>query len=192
MSPRRSRAGVGAPSGRHPQAGASVAQILRHGDHGLGELDDGGGDFVVVRGHCFALRPDSSAVQADRRARATVAAVTRFRPDHRIAVRRPHSLTQLLPRIEIALADDEAAAAVRIDGWFSFVRVHAEPPREFSDVVGTIVGLRNADVDADASSGGLRLHFIDETRQVGGRVADFEVLRAQAELARVAPVAPRA
>lgn len=43
------------------------------------------------------------------------------------------------------------AGALRIDGWFSFVRLtgsHAEV-REVSDVVGTIVGFRNVAVDAD-------------------------------------------
>lgn len=43
------------------------------------------------------------------------------------------------------------AGALRIDGWFSFVRLtgsHAEV-REVSDVVGTIVGFRDVAVDAD-------------------------------------------
>jgi alpha-acetolactate decarboxylase len=138
---------------------------------------------------------DDGAHTAARRTGATSAAVTRFRPEHRMTVRRPHSLAQLLPHIELALADDAAVAALRIDGWFSFVRVQvagAAPSHEFSDVMGTIVGFRNADVGADDSNRALRLHFIDERRQIGGRVADFEVLRAHAELARVAPVSPRA
>ena len=78
----------------------TAGRILRHGDHGLGVLDGDRGDFVVVRGRCFTLRPDFSA----------------------------------------------EAGALRIDGWFSFVRLtgsHAEV-REVSDVVGTIVGFRDA------------------------------------------------
>jgi len=195
MSLRRSRAGEPAEPSRRTTTGPTTAQILRHGDHGLGELDDGHGDFVVVRGRCFTLASDASAVQTDRRTRATSAAVTRFRPEHRMTVRRPHSLAQLLPHIELALADNAAVAALRIDGWFSFVRVQVAgvaPSHEFSDVMGTIVGFRNADVGADDSNRALRLHFIDERRQIGGRVADFELLRAHAELARVAPVSPRA
>ena len=83
------------------------------------------------------------------------------------------------------------AGALRIDGWFSFVRLtgsHAEV-REVSDVVGTIVGFRNVAVDVDRPEP-LRLHFIDGRRLAGGRVADCEVLRARVELATITPVAP--
>jgi len=168
----------------------TAGRILRYGDHGLGLLDGDRGDFVVVRGRCFTLRPDFSAEATDRRSRAVSAAITRFRPDRRMTVRRPQPLSQLAARVDQAFGDAEAGA-LRIDGWFSFVRLtgaHAEV-REVSDVVGTIVGFRNVAVDVDRPEP-LRLHFIDGRRLAGGRVADCEVLRARVELATITPVAP--
>ena len=183
----------------------TTAQILRHGDHGLGVLEGGHGSFIVVRGRCYTLRTDLSAEETDRAVRARSAAITRFLPDRRLTVRRPQTMLQLVPALEQAFADSATLGAFRIDAWFSYVRVQADrlgtdligigaedesQSHEFSDIMGTIVGFRNVDVEGD---GGIsrRLHFVDERRQLGGRVVDFEVFRAHVELARVTPVQTR-
>jgi len=183
----------------------TTAQILRHGDHGLGVLEGGRGSFIVVRGRCYTLRTDLSAEETDRAVRASSAAITRFRPDRRLTVRRPQTMVQLFPALEQAFADSAALGAFRIDAWFSYVRVQADrlgtesigiaaddesQSQEFSDIMGTIVGFRNVGVEGDGGIS-LRLHFIDEHRQLGGRVVDFEVFRAHVELARVTPVQTR-
>ncbi|MET4584106.1 hypothetical protein ABIE21_003644 [Conyzicola nivalis] len=75
------------------------------------------------------------------------------------------------------------------------VHVAADPAarpqtRQFSDIMGTIVGFPNVDVEGDGSNA-LRLHFVDERRQSGGRVLDFEVLHGRAELAGITQVQAR-
>ena len=179
--------GGGAVAATRPTA----AQILRHGDHGLGALDSGLGDFVVLRGRCFTLRADFTAEATDRRARAASAAITRFRPEHRMAVRRPQPLAEVAARIDQAFGDD-GPGAFRIDAWFSYVRLLGPNAEvlEVSDVVGSIVGFRNVAVEADRPDP-MRLHFLDGRCLVGGRVADCEVLRARVELATITPVGPR-
>jgi alpha-acetolactate decarboxylase len=181
----------------------TAAQILRHGDHGLGVLE-GYGSFVIVRGRCYTLLPDFSVEETVRRTRARSAAVTRFRPEQLLAFRRPQTMSQLIPQLEFG-ADRHALGAFRIDAWFSFVRlqgsdggsgtarkpVDSDPQvREFSDVMGTIVGFRNVDADGDGPNAA-RLNFVDKRRQFGGRVVDFEVLQARAELAPLTLAQPR-
>jgi len=194
---------VPAAASAHP--GPTTAQILRHGDHGIGVLEDGHGQFIIVRGRCHTLQADFSVEEAGRRIRARSAAVTRFRPEQRLAFRQPHTMSQLIPQLELAIADCDALGAFRIDAWFSFVRLQAgnggsesarnpvgatSQEQEFSDILGTIVGFRNVHVDDDGSNA-LRLNFVDERRQIGGRIVDFEVLHGHAELAGVTQVQAR-
>ena len=182
----------------------TTAQILRHGDHGLGVLEDCG-SFVIVRGRCYTLLSDFSVEETGRRTRACSAAVTRFRPEQLLAFRRPQTMSQLIPQLEFGPDDCDALGAFRIDAWFSFVRLQAsnggsgtarkpvdsDPQvREFSDIMGTIVGFRNVDADGDGPNAS-RLNFVDKRRQLGGRVVDFEVLQGRAELAPLTLAQPR-
>jgi acetolactate decarboxylase len=166
----------------------SLAQVLRRGDHGMGVLDTGHAEFVVVRGRCFTLHHDFSVTETAKRERAHSAAITRFDPEIRISFRRPVLSRDLLPQFETTITDSPGGFAVRIDGWFSFVRIRnngATMPtmREVSDVTGTIIGFSHVDLDVPIAPADLRLYFVDESRRVGGRVVDFEVLRAIADLA---------
>jgi acetolactate decarboxylase len=166
----------------------SLAQVLRRGDHGMGVLDTGRAEFMIVRGRCFTLEHDFSVTETATRARAHSAAVTRFDPEARISFRRPVLSRDLLPQLEATVTNSPGGVAVRIDGWFSFVRIRhngAMMPiiREVSDVTGTIIGFSRVDMDVPPAPADLRLYFVDESRRVGGRVVDFEVLQAVADLA---------
>jgi acetolactate decarboxylase len=166
--------------------GPTPAQVLRRGDHGVGVLADGEGEFIVVGGRCFTLRPDGSVAATRARSRAYSAAVTRLQPDYNLTVRRPRSLSGLLADLDREIPEVNAVAAIRIDAWFSFVSLTASdrgPGREWelSDVVGTVVGFRNVIVDPEVrqDDDDPHLHFVDDQRSRGGHLVDFEILRAR-------------
>jgi acetolactate decarboxylase len=198
---------AGRPATR-PVKGPTAAQILRRGDHGVGVLGDGESEFIVVGGRCFTLHPDGTVAATGARARAHSAAVTRFRPEYDLLIRSPRSFLELLLEIDRQLPRTDAIAAVRIDAWFSFVRLisggstthphahHGAHPdqgpareRELSDVVGTVAGFRNVALEPDGPPGGNdHFHFVDDQRSRGGHVVDLEVLRARVLISVAAKV----
>ena len=67
----------------------TIAEILRHGDFGLGTFNHLDGEMVILDGICYHLRADGSATVADDADRTPFAAVTRFKTDHTLVGHRP-------------------------------------------------------------------------------------------------------
>ena len=179
----------------------TLGKVLRQGDHGIGVLEEGQNGFAVVRGRGYTFAPDFSAMEVSKWKTAQSAAITRFHPEIRIQLSKPQYSWHLLPQLERVFGASLGQGAFRIDGWFSSVRVRSEgsvrPENsadtvdaetlccEFSDAMGTIVGFTNVEPHRDATAHDHRLYFVDAQRRFGGRVMDFEVLRARAELSPI-------
>lgn len=58
----------------------TVANLLEHGDFGLGTFDALDGEMVVLNGKCFQARGDGTVVEADPHGKVPFAVVTRFQP----------------------------------------------------------------------------------------------------------------
>src|ERR1700739_2103486 len=65
---------------------ATIADILRHGDFGLGTFNHLDGEMVILDGIYYRLRADGTATRALPTDRTPFAAVTRFHTDFEIAV----------------------------------------------------------------------------------------------------------
>ncbi|MCU1407369.1 MAG: alpha-acetolactate decarboxylase [Glaciihabitans sp.] len=193
----------------HDRQMPTVSQVLRHGDLGVGVVAEGRSEIVILGGRCYTVATDFTIAQTDAHRKIRSAAIIKFEPEFRLALRQPLDLSQVLARITRTLGDDETMGAFCVTGWFSFVGLGANRPaggglggvgfaerpptiREFSDVTGTVVGLHNVDVGPDSAGDALRLFFIDEHRRFGGCVTDFESLQAHVDLAPIDRVSYRA
>src|SRR5258708_21827577 len=67
----------------------TIAEILHHGDFGLGTFNHLDGEMVILDGICYHLRADGSATVADDADRTPFAAVTRFTTDHILVLTDP-------------------------------------------------------------------------------------------------------
>ncbi len=167
----------------------TVAELLRHGDFGLGTFNRLDGEMVIVDGTCYRLRSDGSASVAELSERTPFAAVTRFHTAHTIDVETNTSRDGLLERIDATLESTNLIYAVRVDGNFATVRtrtVRAQTPpyppltqasdeqaeQVYEDICGVLIGFRTPEFEQGIAVAGYHLHFLDDTRTKGGHVLD--------------------
>lgn len=168
----------------------TVADILRHGDFGLGTFNHLDGEMVILDGVCYRLRADGSAVRAAPSDRTPFAAVTRFHSDFEIAINSRTDRAEVIAAIDRRIESPNLIYGVRITGHFAELRTRTVmaqkqpyPPltqategqaeTAFTDVSGTVVGFRTPDFEQGISVAGYHLHFLDEERTGGGHILDF-------------------
>jgi acetolactate decarboxylase len=172
----------------------TVAELLTHGDFGLGTFNHLDGEMVVLDGTCYHLRSDGGVGVADPQDRTPFALVTDFSADTEFDAS-PSTRQELARTLDERAASSNLLYAIRVDGTFSEMRTRTVseqhkpyPPlteatahqaeMKFDEVSGTLVGFRAPDYEQGITVAGYHLHFIDESRTRGGHVLDFELTRA--------------
>ncbi|OBJ93182.1 acetolactate decarboxylase [Mycobacterium sp. 1245852.3] len=172
----------------------TVADLLRHGDFGLGTFNHLDGEMVVLDGVCYRLRADGSASRAAATDRTPFAAVTRFHTDFEIAIQTLTRRTDLTSAIDRQIKSPNLIYAIRVDGQFRELHTRTvmaqQPPYPpltqateeqsetvFTDVSGTVVGFRTPDFEQGISVAGYHLHFLNNERSAGGHILDFTLDR---------------
>ena len=170
----------------------TVAEILRHGDFGLGTFNHLDGEMVVLDGVCYRVRADGTATRADPTDRTPFAAVTRFHADFGFDITEPTGMAAVLDAVDRRIASANLIYAVRITGRFRelhtrTVMAQREPyppltqategqaEMVFTGKTGTLVGFRTPDFEQGISVAGYHLHFLDAERTGGGHVLDFDL-----------------
>jgi acetolactate decarboxylase len=165
----------------------TVAELLGHGDLGLGTLNGCDGELVVLDGRAWQARLDGSLHPVAGDALTPYAVVTRFRPDHQVELSGPLDFDALTARLDSAGRPGSEGAAVRIEGRFATMRVRSVPRQsppyppladvvgqqqvtDLEDVTGTVVGFRFPGPLDGIEIAGWHLHFADAERRRGGHV----------------------
>jgi alpha-acetolactate decarboxylase len=168
----------------------TVADILRHGDFGLGTFNHLDGEMVILDGVCYRLRADGTATRAAPTDRTPFAAVTWFHSDFDIAIDARADRARVTGEIDRRIESPNLIYAIRINGHFAELHTRTvmaqEPPYPpltqatedqaetvFTDAPGTVVGFRTPDFEQGISVAGYHLHFLNEDRTAGGHVLDF-------------------
>jgi alpha-acetolactate decarboxylase len=168
----------------------TVADILRHGDFGLGTFNHLDGEMVILDGVCYRLRSDGTATRAADTDRTPFAAVTYFHTDFTTPIRSRTGRSEVIAAIDRQIESPNLIYAIRITGFFSELHTRTvmeqEPPypplteategqaeTRFTDATGVLVGFRTPDFQQGISVAGYHLHFLNEDRTSGGHVLDF-------------------
>lgn len=169
---------------------ATVAEILQHGDFGLGTFNHLDGEMVILDGVCYRLRADGTATRAAQTARTPFAAITRFHRDFDISITARTDRATLIAAIDQRITSTNLIYAVKVTGHFADLHTRTVmeqqqpyPPltqategqaeTRFTDVSGTLVGFRTPDFEQGISVAGYHLHFLNDDRTAGGHVLDF-------------------
>ncbi|OJZ69963.1 alpha-acetolactate decarboxylase [Mycobacterium paraffinicum] len=172
----------------------TVAEILRHGDFGLGTFNHLDGEMVILDGICYRLRADGTASRAAPTDRSPFAAVTRFHSDFEIAIQTRTGRAEVTEAIDRQITSANLIYAIRITGHFAELHTRTvmaqQPPyppltqateeqaeKVFADVAGTVVGFRTPDFEQGISVAGYHLHFLNADRTGGGHILDFTLKR---------------
>lgn len=174
---------------------ATMAEMLAHGDLGIGTVEHLGGELVVLDGEAFVVKGDGRVRPVPGTVRTPFCVVAQFSPVARTTIEMPTTLADLHEVLD-ALADPEAGVvALRVDGSFEALRlrsVHTQrppyPPLSevtehqtewlLSEAEGTLVGFRFLGAAAGVEVPGYHLHFLSSDRAHGGHVLDVVVRRA--------------
>ncbi|MEO9875048.1 MAG: acetolactate decarboxylase [Anderseniella sp.] len=170
----------------------TVAELLEHGNFGLGTFDHLDGEMILLDGEVFQILHNGTVVRPSPEATTPFAAVCEFKPKEH------HSLPQGMTFDMYAKDEDRLLStlnmffAVRMDGRFSRVTARSVPRQkkpypplaevaaqqsvfEFEDVSGTIAGFRCPGYAEGINIPGYHLHFISDDRSCGGHVLEFTV-----------------
>jgi acetolactate decarboxylase len=173
----------------------TLAQLLEHGDLGLGTLDGLDGELIVLDGAAWKAELDCSLTRPPSSARTPYAVVTQFTPGEAVEVTEPLPGEELEGWLRAVGRIADRPDAIRIDGRFGSVHVRSVPKQrppyppladaishqhivELQDVAGTMVGFRFPDPLEGIEMTGFHLHFATEDRKRGGHVLSYSALEA--------------
>lgn len=177
----------------------TLAEVLEHGDHGLGTLDGLDGELIVVDGETWKATFDCTLVPAEPAQRTPYAVVVPFTASHPIALAGPLADSELERHVGHRLNGSRRPTAIRLDGRFEHLRIRSVakqrrpyPPlataiahqhvSELVDVSGTMVGFGFPDALDGIEMVGWHLHFVADDRTRGGHVLSYTLAEGVAEL----------
>ena len=174
----------------------TIAELLTHGDFGLGTFNHLDGEMVVLDGTCYHLRADGSATIASGQDKTPFAAVLWFRPDKTITITDPSDRAALTGLIDRAIPSPNLTYALRVTGSFASVRTRTvmaqqppypplteatahQPVTDLEHVTGTLAGFRTPAYEQGISVAGYHLHFLTQDRRHGGHALDYVLHHGQ-------------
>ena len=177
----------------------TLAEVLEHGDFGLGTLDGLDGELIVLDGEAWKAQLDCTLVRVDATTKTPYAVVVPFAPGEPQALLGPFGESELEARLGEAVARATRPTAVRLDGRFAEVHVRSVPRQSppyrplaeviaqqqisvLRDVVGTMIGFCFPDALDGIEMPGAHLHFLSDDRTRGGHVLSYTLLEAVARV----------
>jgi acetolactate decarboxylase len=180
----------------------TIAELLTHGDFGLGTFNQLDGEMVILDGTCYHLRGDGSVTLASGQDKTPFASVLWFRPDKTITVTDPTDRAALIALIDKVIPSPNLTYALRVSGSFARVRTRTvmaqrapypplteatahEPITDLEGVAGTLAGFRSPAYEQGISVAGYHLHFLTQDRDQGGHALDFALVHAEVAICTV-------
>jgi acetolactate decarboxylase len=178
----------------------TLAEILEHGDLGLGTLDGLDGELIVLDGEAWKAELDCTLTRPAPATKTPYAVVVPFSPGDPVPLAGPFDESALQARLGERVTRARRPTAVRIDGSFAEVHVRSvprqRPPyRPLAEVIeaqqqvsvlrevrGTMLGFCFPDALDGIEMVGAHLHFLAEDRTRGGHVLSYTLLQASAQL----------
>lgn len=170
----------------------TMAELLKHGDFGLGTFNSLDGELVALNNKIYQLRSDSSARSVRPEQKTPFAVMTFFQPTEKRHFKHKISREQLHDVINEVVETDNLFCALRIDGKFSHVETRTvsrqqrpfkpmieaiaeQPTFEFEHRQGVIIGFRSPNYTQGINVAGYHEHFITDDRCGGGHVLDYQL-----------------
>ncbi len=183
----------------------TMAQLLEHGDFGIGTFDALDGELIVLDGVARQFRDEGQAAEVDLDSKTPFACVTFFEPEKTVSIDHflsKHEFEQLVDRM---VGNDNLFAAVRVTGTFEDMEtrtvfrqfdpyppmldvVKRQPTQKLGVAHGVLMGFRTPEYMQGISVAGYHLHFLTSDNQLGGHVTNYRVLNALVEVATMSDI----
>lgn len=170
----------------------TMADLLQHGDFGLGTFNHLDGEMIAFNRNIFQLRGDGSARRAKPEQKTPFAVMTFFQPTEEYRINRLHSRDEIHQVIDKMLTSQNAFCALRIDGVFRNVEtrtvpeqhrpykpmqeaIEAQPTYHIEHREGVLIGFLTPNYMQGINVAGYHEHFITAERDCGGHILDYQV-----------------
>lgn len=180
----------------------TIEHILEHGTLGLGTLHGLDGEVIFLDGKAYQGRSDGKVVQLSGEETTPYAAITNFIPETTFDVKETSTSEWLKKEILKKVGGQNLFLAVKITGTFKTIHIRVMPKQEKpylrlakisesqpefheSMIRGTLVGFYTPALFQGVAAAGFHLHFIDDKKQFGGHVIDFELANGTVELSKM-------
>lgn len=164
------------------------SEVRKHGDFGLGTFDHLDGEMIMLDNQIFQIRDDGSVQKVDDDALTPFACVTFFRPEKHAVLDGDRDYEDFLGWLEGLLPSPNMFYALRVDGWYSYIKTRSVPRQEcyrpmvevtaeqpifeFEEIPGTLAGFYTPEFMASLSVPGMHLHFLSADQQHGGHLLE--------------------
>jgi acetolactate decarboxylase len=175
-----------------------VAELLQHGDFGLGTFDGLDGEGILLDGCCWQACADGTVRQAPADALAPFWVATRFQADHGVTLQHVSSWADLCERLDALRDNANLFVAIRIRGLFESIRYRVACKAEVGvdlvsatssqamfdrdNVAGTLVGFWTPSYARTINVPGYHLHLLSDDHRHAGHVLELRGQELQLEL----------
>lgn len=181
------------------QGQVSVGELKRHGNFGVGAVDQLDGELVGLNGDFFQVQADGSVHKLPDQATVPFAVVIPFKPTATIEQEAVEDFAALGRAIDQRLERLDTVVPIRVHAHFSYLKVRSVPRQsppfkplaevlktqpvfEFKDVTGTLVGFRAPETMKGVNAVGYHMHFISDDQTKGGHVLNMKMDAATVEV----------
>ena len=187
----------------------SVAELLEHGDTGLGTYEDVNGEMILLSGRPYRADENGSIEEVDGTAGVPFCAVTFLQNVEPVALRDIPDMDALKAQLDLKIEEGfglNSMHVARIDGTFRTIRARSEAPYrshhvrlkdvlemtqkefEFSDISGSLVCVYFPDYMDGINAPGWHLHFVSDDCTKGGHVFDLILEEGSLRLNKISQI----
>jgi len=169
-----------------------ISELKKHGDFGIGTFDALEGEMIMLDGTVYQAKADGRVNAVMDNVTTPFATVTHFNRDFSVTTNRPMNFSVFSTDMNARLPSQNMIYAVRMHGTFPQMKVRAIPAQRkpypmlmdaaknqsvytYADTTGTVVGFYTPVFFKGLNIAGYHLHFLNDDRQNGGHILDFEV-----------------
>lgn len=173
-----------------------LAEVLKHGDFGLGTFDDLDGEMVILDGCIYRIFSDGHVTKVEDKALTPFAAVTFYNPARYDEIKHELPYDAFIKWINGLFLSPNLFYAVRIEGEFTHIKARSVPKQanyhpfldvsheqivfDFNNLEGTLAGFFTPTFLSSLNVPGLHLHFLSADLRYGGHVLECVPRKARA------------
>ena len=174
----------------------SCAQLLDHGNLGIGTFDHLDGEMILLDGVLYQIKSDGKVYRPDGSLTTPFAAACWFSPDETFGLQNPVTYDGIKKILDKRFPNQNLFCAIKIHGRFKSVHTRSVPIQkkpypplaevtahqpEFNatNISGTIVGFRCPPFVKGINVPGYHLHFLSDAKNFGGHLLGFEIEKGQ-------------
>jgi acetolactate decarboxylase len=186
----------------HFEGNTTYAELAKHGNFGIGTLNDLNGEMIAFNGKFYQIPTDGPPREIGSEEKTPYATVTFFSSDWTFQVANVSNYLQLTEDINSTLPDYNAIYAIKVHGFFDFAKTRSVPIQikpyptlteavknqtvfNLNDVEGTLAGFFFPESMDGVDYVGYHLHVLTDDHTAGGHLLECTIENATVEIDRI-------